>query len=287
MDRNESLKKPGMRSLLILTFLSLSPTCFAQSSTGKLFIIGGGSRPDAMVTRLIQESGIDKGGYGVILPMSSAQQDSSVYWANQQFTAKGFTLKGVFFTKPGQVNQQKTDSVRNAKLIYITGGDQVRFMGIVGGTTVETAILEAYKNGATIAGTSAGAAVMSRIMITGNQLKHPDYESTFSSIEEKNLETSRGLGLIDKVIVDQHFLARSRHNRLISAVIEFDNVMGIGIDESTAVLVKGNDAEVIGDAQVLVLTNPSQSRRSVNGLLGAKDLRMTIYLPGDHFALPK
>lgn len=272
----------------LFSFLALviTVTCFAQPK-GKLLIIGGGSRPEAMVTRLIKESGIDKGGYGIILPMSSAQQDSSVYYANQQFIAQGFILKGVFFTKADQVNKQKTDSVRNAKLIYITGGDQVRFMGIVGGTTVETAIMEAYRNGATIAGTSAGAAVMSRIMITGNQLKHTDYQSTFSSIEEKNLETSRGLGLVDNVIVDQHFLARSRHNRLISAVIEFDNVMGIGIDESTAILVKGKDAEVIGSAQVIVLANPTQSRRSLNGKLGAKDLRLTVYLPGDHFSLPR
>ncbi|HZY81580.1 MAG TPA: cyanophycinase [Cyclobacteriaceae bacterium] len=269
-----------------LVALLLTTVCFSQPK-GKLFIIGGGSRPDAMIARLIKESGIDKGGYGIVLPMSSATQDSSVYYANEKFIAQGFTLKGVFFTKPAQVNKQKTDSVRNAKLIYITGGDQVRFMGIVGGTPVEAAILEAYRNGATIAGTSAGAAVMSKIMITGNQLKHPDYESTFSSIEEKNLETSRGLGLLENVIVDQHFLARSRHNRLITAVIEFDNVMGVGIDESTAILVVGKDAEVIGDAQVIVLTNPTQSRRSVNGILGAKDLRMTVYLPGDHFALPK
>jgi cyanophycinase len=275
---------------LTLAILSVVATTMAtaQIPKGKLLIIGGGSRPDAIVTRLIKESGIDKGGYGVILPMSSAGQDSSVYYAGQQFIAQGITsIRGVFFTKADQITQQKTDSVRNARLIYITGGDQVRFMGIVGGTPVEAAISDAYKQGATISGTSAGAAVMSRIMITGNQLKHQEYTSTFSSIEEKNIETSRGLGLIDNVVIDQHFLVRSRHNRLISAVIEFNNVMGIGIDEATAILVINKDAEVIGDSQVIVLTNPGQSKRSSNGRLGGKDLRMTVYLPGDHFTLPK
>jgi cyanophycinase len=277
-----------MSFISIVSFLVASLSLTTPSPEGKLFIIGGGSRSDAMVSRLIKESALDKGGYAVILPMSSEQQDSSVYYASRQFLAQGIThVHGVYFSTPEGATQAKSDSVRNAKLIYITGGDQVRFMKIVGGTSVEQAIMDAYKSGATIAGTSAGAAVMSKTMLTGNQLKHTEYTSTFAVIETNNLETSRGLGLLDKVIIDQHFVVRSRHNRLITAMIEFDNTMGIGIDESTAILVKGAEAEVIGDSQVIVITKPNPGKKVLREKLGAKGLRLDVFLEGEKFAVGK
>jgi cyanophycinase len=104
-------------------------------------------------------------------------------------------------------------------------------------------------------------------------------------IETNNLETSRGLGLLDKVIIDQHFVVRSRHNRLITAMIEFDNIMGIGIDESTAILVKGAEAEVIGDSQVIVITKPNPGKKVLREKLGAKGLRLDVYLEGEKFAV--
>lgn len=273
--------------ILTLTTLFLSSLCaWSQAPKGKLFIIGGGSRPDAMIQRLIQESGLDKGGFGIVLPMSSAEQDSSVYYATRPFIQLGVkSLRGIYFTAPNQATQSMADSIRKAKLIYITGGDQTRFMNIVGGTVVEQAIQDAYRAGATIAGTSAGAAVMSKKMITGNQLKYPEYASTFSSIEENNLEITKGLGLIEQVIVDQHFLIRSRHNRLITAVIENSDYTGIGIDESTAILVIGKGVEVVGISQVLVLRNSTKSKRTWRGKLAASELSLNIYLPGDKFTL--
>ncbi len=272
---------------LITCWVIASLTCWAQTAKGKLFISGGGSRPDAMIQRLIQESGLDKGGYGIVLPMSSADQDSSVYYATRPFVKLGIgSLRGILFKSPGQATQAMADSIRKAKLIYITGGDQTRFMTIVGGTVVEQAIIDAYRAGATVAGTSAGAAVMSKKMITGNQKKYPEYTSTFSTIEENNLEITQGLGLIEEVIVDQHFLIRSRHNRLITAVIENSECTGIGIDESTAILVIGKGIEVVGDSQVLVYHNPSKSKRMKGGKLAASGLTLNVFLPGDRFSLP-
>lgn len=272
----------------IFALLAISLSLRAQPGDGKLFIIGGGSRPSAMVSRLIKESGLDKGGYAVVLPMSSAEQDSSVYYASQPFLAQGIEhIYGVYFTTPEGATQSKADSVRNARLIYITGGDQVRFMKIIGNTVVEKAIVDACRAGATVAGTSAGAAVMSKTMITGNQLKHAEYTPTFEVIESNNIETSRGLGLLDRVMIDQHFVVRSRHNRLITAVIEFDNVIAVGIDESTAILVKKGEAEVIGESQVIVITKPHPGKTSVHDKLGAKGLRMDVYLEGEKFGIPK
>jgi cyanophycinase len=209
-----------------------------------------------------------------------------VYYANAQFVDRGIrNVFGVTFKKGENPSVAKLDSVRNAKIIYITGGDQNRFMDVVASTEIEQAILTAFKKGSLIAGTSAGAAVMSKIMITGNELKHPDYTSTFKSIEENNIETKAGLGLIEGVIIDQHFLRRSRHNRLFSAVVEFPDQVGIGIDEATAILVKGKKCEVIGASQVLVIRNPSKTKTSKNGKLGARGLTIDIYLPGETFVL--
>ena len=239
-----------------------------------------------MVERIIEEAGLRKGGFGIILPMSSEDPDSAVYYANQQFVEKGIVnVYGLNFKKGETYTPLKLDSIRNAKMIYISGGDQNRFMDVVLGTEIERAIQSAYQNGCLVGGTSAGAAVMSKIMITGNELKHPEYSSTFRNIEEANIETKQGLGLIQNAIIDQHFIRRSRHNRLISAIIEFPEMKGIGIDESTAILVSGNVAEVIGESQVIVLENPKRSKIIRNGKLGATGLHLTVLLPGDTFRL--
>ncbi|MGV8814388.1 MAG: cyanophycinase [Gelidibacter sp.] len=253
---------------------------------GKLVIIGGGSRPSAMVDRIIKESGIDKSGYAIILPMSSAEPDSAVYYSGKQFIEKGIkNIYGLDFVKDEVLTTSKVDSISNAKMIYISGGDQNRFMDIVAGTAIEKAIHESYAKGGVIAGTSAGAAVMSKLMITGNELKHPDYSSTFRNIEADNIEIKTGLGMLTNVIIDQHFVKRSRYNRLISAVIEHPEMLGIGIDEATAILVSGNYAEIIGDSQVIVLKNPKRSKNVHADKLGAHDLQLNVYLPGEKFKL--
>ncbi|MFT4610733.1 MAG: cyanophycinase [Glaciecola sp.] len=262
--------------------------CFAQNIDikGKLFIIGGGSRPASMIDRIVKESGIDKEGYGIVLPMSSSIPDSSAYYATNQFYKQGITnVYGLNFVKDEKLTVSKLDSIRNAKLIYISGGDQNRFMDIVAGTDIEKLIHEAYKNGSLIAGTSAGAAVMSKMMITGTELKHPKYASTFRDLESENIETKTGLGLITTVIVDQHFVKRSRYNRLLTAIIEYPELVGIGIDESTAVLVSGKQMEVVGESQVIVFKNPEQSKNTFNDKLGALGILLNIYLPGETFTI--
>ena len=274
--------------LALIGFAALQFLAFAQQSdgNGKLVIIGGGSRPEAMVQRIIKEAQLDKSGYGIILPMSSAEPDSAVYYAKKQFVEAGLTnIVGLQIYKDENVSKSKLDSIKNAKMIYISGGDQNRFMDIVGGTAAEDAIHNAFSKGSLIAGTSAGAAVMSKMMITGNELKHPDYSSTFRNIEAENIEIKTGLGMLSGVIIDQHFVKRSRYNRLISAIIEHPELMGIGIDESTAILVKGNTAEVLGDAQVIVLKNPTKSKNENNGKLGARNLELDIYLTGETFTI--
>jgi cyanophycinase len=269
--------------ILLLFFCRVTNDNIAK---GKLFIIGGGSRPESMVARMINEARLKEGGYVVILPMASEESDSAIIWSSEQFINQGINNVVGFNFKPGQEpKSQWIDSLNNASLIYISGGDQSKFMSIVKGTPILEAIHYAYNNGAIIAGTSAGAAVMSDLMITGNELRRKDYRSTFPIIESENLEISQGLGLLPNAIIDQHFVWRSRHNRLITAVIENPEYHGIGIDESTAVLIKGNRAEVVGESQVLVFRNPSKSKRLFNQKLGASNLQLDVYLPGEKFKI--
>jgi cyanophycinase len=126
---------------------------------------------------------------------------------------------------------------------------------------------------------------MSKMMITGSELKHPEYASTFRYLESENIETKIGLGLITTIIVDQHFVKRSRYNRLLTAIIEYPELVGIGIDESTAVLVIGRQMEVVGESQVIVFKNPEQSKNIVNDKLGAHGVLLNIYLPGETFII--
>jgi cyanophycinase len=259
-----------------------------ESSGGKLFIIGGGKRPESLLNRMIDEAGLREKGYAIVLPMASEEPDSAIYYGKKQLTDLGiFNIEGIHFLPNQEVGKILIDSVKNAALIYISGGSQSRFMEVVAGTPIEEAIWQAYKNGAVVAGTSAGAAVMSELMITGNELRYPDYNATSKNIESENIEMVPGLGFVTTAVIDQHFVKRSRHNRLISVVIEHPDMLGIGIDEATAILVTGDTAEVVGDSQVLVFKNPLGSKHFYNEKLGARQLKLDVYLPGDKFKMSK
>jgi cyanophycinase len=253
---------------------------------GKLFIIGGGKKPQEMLKNLATISGIDSSGYVVVLPMSSSVPDTSGYWITYDFNQVGVENVHVFnMQSEKEMTESKLDSVRNARLIYMTGGNQNTFMEIAGDTPLIPAIREAYKKGATVAGTSAGAALMSAEMITGDEFKHPEYTGYFRTIEARNIELKPGVGLIQEAIIDQHFIQRMRMNRLISAILENPDKVGIGIDESTAILVDGNNAEVYGIGQVMVFRNTKKETRIQEGLLGVRDMNLSIYLPGETFQI--
>jgi cyanophycinase len=272
-------------SVLCIFFIS-SCTDNHPHAKGKLYIIGGGEKPEVIMNEIADLSGIRSGGYMYVLPMASSLPDSAIIWAGQDFGVAGITLVPGFNFKKGETPPQpQLDSLRNAKLIFISGGDQSRFMDAVLNTPVYDAIHEAYMNGAVISGTSAGAAVMSKLMITGNQKKHPDLESLFPTIEADNMEIREGLGMLENVIIDQHFVKRQRLNRLVAVSIENPGKLCVGIDESTAIIVEGEQAKVTGVGQVVVIKNINGKKKIHNGLLGAEGLEISVYLPGDKFKI--
>ncbi|MCF8364236.1 MAG: cyanophycinase [Bacteroidales bacterium] len=256
------------------------------SKQGKLFIIGGGERPPELMQKMLDASGLLLKDYIVILPFASNEQVEVSTIVTEQFHDLGFkNIRTLFLNADTLLAKSSLDSVRNARLIYITGGDQNLFMKTAAKTGLTEAVQQAYTRGAMIAGTSAGAAVMSKKMITGNQLSYAEYTNNFRTIHQNNIEIKAGLGLLDHSIIDQHFIQRMRMNRLLSVAIENPDEMCIGIDESTAILVEGNRAKVVGSSQVIVLTNGSKESETKNGLLGAKDLRIQVLLPGDVFKI--
>lgn len=280
------MKKIVPLATVILSTFCISCTVNNRSADGTLFIIGGGERTTEMMNELVDLSGTRNEGYIYVLPMASSLPDSALIWARDDFMAAGITrVKGYNFRQGETPPKPQIDSLRNAKLIYISGGDQSRFMSVVLNTTVMDAIHEAYQNGSVISGTSAGAAVMSKKMITGNQKKHMETDAGFVTIEADNIEITQGLGLLENVIIDQHFIKRQRLNRLVAASVENPDELCVGIDESTAIVVKRKNVRVTGAGQVITIRNPGAVRRVQNGMLGTDNLRLNVYLPGESFNL--
>jgi cyanophycinase len=282
------MKKATVITVIFLA-LSLSGCIQKQNhgkAIGKLFIIGGGNRTDAMMNELIDISGVRSEGYIYILPMASSTPDSSIFWAKEDFSVTGIKKVYGYNFRAGETPPKvQLDSLRNARLIFISGGDQSRFMSVVLNTPIMEAVHEAYNHGSVIAGTSAGAAVMSKKMITGNQKKHTDPDAGFVTIESDNVEVTQGLGFLTDVIIDQHFIKRQRLNRLIAVSIENPDELCVAMDESTAIIVDGDYATVSGISQVTVIKNTNKIKYIKNGLLGTEGLQLSVYLPGQKFRL--
>ena len=277
------MKLPPTLVMILAVFLA---SCSGSKNSGKLFIIGGGTATPEMISKMITESHIDKGGYGVILPMSSEEPDLAIREWTKLFSDGGCNnVVGLNIAQGENPSAGRIDSIRNARLVFMSGGDQSRFMNIIRGTEIKKAIHEVFDKGGVIGGYSAGAALMSETMITGNELKHPDNAVSFDNMEAGNVETAEGVGMLKTVIIDQHFIKRKRLNRLISASIEHPSLLCVGIDESTAILVDRNRATVYGLSQVLVLRNPSSETKTKDGLLTARKISLDIYLPGEDFRI--
>ena len=236
---------------------------------------------------LINTAQLTPRDYIIFLPMATSEPDTSFYYIEQDFqNVCSNSVVSFNFTKKDINKPSWLDSVKKAKLIFIAGGDQNRFMNIVLHTPIQQAIKEAYKNGATVAGTSAGAALMSYYMITGNQLLgDTTYAATFPKLWADNIEIKEGLGLLDSAIIDMHFVVRSRYNRLLSALAKYPTLPCIGIDEGTAIIVHGDKATVAGKSEVILLKNPQQLAITKDRLIKFTDVQLSIYTAGDSFFL--
>ncbi len=272
--------------LLLLLTLSFSIATQAQKAKGNLFIIGGGDRSANLIKQMVTTANFKPNDYVIVLPMASGVPEEGFEFISSQLKPHTNVKVRNFNFSQHDVNDKKwVDSLKGAKLIYILGGDQSRFMKSILGTPVYSAIHTAYQNGSTIAGTSAGAAVMSKYMITGTQLLDSVYKETFNKLWDGNVEFAEGLGLLQNTIIDQHFLKRNRYNRLISSLAAHPNMICVGIDEGTAIIVHGNKAKVAGESQVVRLAKPKELTTTTNKLIKFKKVDLGLFTEGDIFKI--
>ncbi len=179
-------------------------------------------------------------------------------------------------------DEEKLRLFDDAGGVFFTGGDQLRISSQIGDTPVERRIREVWERGGVLAGTSAGASVMSDAML----VRGPSRES----YRIGDLDMAPGLGLLRDVVIDQHFAERGRIGRLIGAVAHSPRVLGIGIDEDTAIMVEGDDFRVLGSGAVYVLdadgvTQSNIAEASSERALSIYDMRLHVLSAGDAFNL--
>jgi len=219
----------------------------AASPKGWLLIVGGGGTTDDMYQSALEHGG-GPNAKVVVFPQASELPDTG------ESSAAAWRKNGVGDVRVADTNDEAAalKLVEWATIIWFPGGVQSRLLDALG-TKIADAIRKRYQEGALIGGTSAGAAVMPSVMITGEVEGDTGDDGGLTFVRAQTVECKRGLGLIDWAIVDQHFLRRRRFNRLLSCVLDHPQLVGIGIDERTAILVHGFAFEVIGESNVLVI----------------------------------
>lgn len=272
-----------MRNFLLIIFFLIASNTFTQNK-GHLVIIGG------VHTTETSKKFVELAGGGnariIIIPNAGSNPIKNSELHKKEFEELGAKADYLLFTKETADADSNLKKMNWANAVYFLGGDQSDLTRDMLGTKLLQKVYDIYNNGGVVGGSSAGAAVMSEVMITGNELLNKDSTSAFISIQKENIQTAKGFGFIKSAIIDQHFLKRKRHNRLISLMCEHPNLIGIAIDESTAIVVFPDETfEVIGNNQVLVYdpTNAKNIRTDKNGNLGITNMKMHLLINGDKF----
>jgi cyanophycinase len=262
----------------------------ANAARGHLLIVGGGPIPDAILQRFVALAGAGQARIAVF-PMASEDADAGIE-LTEDFRKLGASAERIVLTHEQADTEAAAKRLEGVTGIWFGGGDQVRLTGALRGTRTEGAIKERFRAGAVVGGTSAGAAVMSSPMITGDEKKPggdrplaKDSPDAWITIARDDVATVDGFDLIPGAIVDQHFVRRRRNNRLLSVVLEHPERVGVGIDESTALEVSpdgswrvlGASVAVVFDARSARITPPTAKS------LGAEGVRLSVLPAGSRF----
>jgi cyanophycinase len=285
---------PPIRALLSLALAatlacapqpSATPAPDADRPRGTLFIVGGGPTPDAVTRRFVALAG-GPAARIVVFPMASAVESTGPEKV-EQLEGLGARATSARLSRDEALRPESARLLDSATGVWFSGGDQSRLTAALAGTPVERAIHDLYGRGGVIGGTSAGAAVMSARMLTGDERRpggdRPDSTQAWITVDRDNVVTAPGFGLLPGVVVDQHFLRRRRHNRLLSLVLEGPDRLGVGIDEGTAVEVRPDGTwQVLGASAALVLDARGADATSA-GRLGGADVRLHLLPAGATF----
>ena len=288
--RNLSLR----RLLPIISLLICS--CAVQAAEegnseplGSLISVGGGETPTLVQERLVALAGGPGKARIAVLPMASTKFDEEAKEVIDEL--KQLKAEAVLVN----LNREEAKKEATAKRLeeftgyWFLGGDQLRLAATLLGTRALEAIERRFEEGAVVGGTSAGAAVMSSAMLTGRgrRLKGPE-AAELRKIARGMTDVALGFGFFPGAIVDQHFMQRARYNRLLSAVLDHPQLLGVGIDEETALLVRPDGIwEVLGSHYVKIFdARRARILEDDDELAGATDIRLHI-LPAGSLYSPK
>jgi cyanophycinase len=175
------------------------------------------------------------------------------------------------------------EKAKNSDVIFFSGGDQSRLAGALNDTDVLAAIRERHEAGAVVAGTSAGATIMSSLMITGGSAER--------AMIKGEVETGQGFGLAPGAVIDTHFMNRGRLKRLFSITAAAPDKTGIGLDEDTGIIIRANgDIEVIGAGAVTLVDAKEIKNSNLDQIadgeeIQAEGFRVTTLKAGSKFRL--
>jgi cyanophycinase len=231
----------------------------SEPRRGRLLIIGGAERRGtAILSRFVTLAGGPDARIVVIATASGDPGPTEVEYVSA-FTGLGAGLvRPLRITTRAEANApEAAGMLRGATAVFFTGGDQRRIITILGGTLVDSTLQELVAYGSVVlAGTSAGAAMMSGTMILGGD---------GPGVATGSVRTGPGLEFLPGVMIDMHFAERGRLNRLLSAVALYPHELGLGIDEDTAILADGDRFEVLGSGSVTVVDAGAASDIRVPG----------------------
>ncbi len=236
----------------------------AEGEPGPLFAIGGAEdklKQRTVLRQFVVAAGGDQARI-VVIPTASAlgHEIVDVYAALFGTLGAAETTAVRPETRADAEDPAYADPLATATGIFMTGGNQLKLSGVVTGTAFGKAILAAHERGAAVGGTSAGASILAEHMIA--------FGRSGTTPRQRMTQLSNGLGLVRQAIIDQHFGQRNRYGRLLSLVAQSPALLGIGVDEDTAAVIRGDRLEVVGRGAVTIfdgsriVSNAHSAKRS-------------------------
>jgi cyanophycinase len=253
---------------------------------GTLIIIGGHEEREGEAAILRAVADRVKGGKLVLATLGTSEPEETYQEYRRAFSALGVkqTVHLDVSDREDLLRNPRPEIMEGASVVFFTGGGQLRITTQFGGTQLCEQIQEFYRKGGTIAGTSAGASVMSDTMVVSG-------DADSSHRVGANLLMAPGLGYIKDVIIDQHFAERGRIGRLLGAVAQNPRLLGVGIDENTAIVVeKENRVKVLGEGAVYIVdgrqvTSTNMDDDNEDQTLSIFNVRLHVLSQGDEFDL--
>ena len=217
---------------------------------GSLIVIGGRERKDdgaVILEEVARRANKDNGRLVILTAATSMPEEVAMDYTDvfQRLGVKKIDVVDIRQREDAFLDEN-AEKVCGADVVFFTGGDQLRITSLIGDSPVYRCLLQNYKDGGTIVGTSAGAAAMSATMVVSG----PDEDSR----QMRALDMAPGLDLLRDLVVDSHFAERGRITRLLGAVAQNPRSLGIGIDEDTAIIVERDEYfKVLGSGAVYIV----------------------------------